>query len=255
MRPTYEDVVILVIAHPDDESMFFFPTLARLSAERPVHILCLSDGGYDGCGPARDRAAEPWLVRGPPPPLQVRRREMYSAAMRFGATASVVEDPRLQDGGEWDACVVAEVARRGIEASFAVRGSCRRCVVTFDERGASGHKNHASTSRGLVLLRLASESQADSLFGTRFFELESAPFTSRFLGMLAVPVGLVRSRVDPQPSVLYANLDVITAFCALAVHETQFVWFRKLFLVFSSYTFLNRLIEIQRPIMPIHSLR
>ena len=46
-----------------------------------------------------------------PPPLQVRRREMYSAAMRFGATASVVEDPRLQDGGEWDACVVAEVAR------------------------------------------------------------------------------------------------------------------------------------------------
>lgn len=180
---------------------------------------------------------------------------MYSAAMRFGATASVVEDPRLQDGGEWDACVVAEVARRGIEASFAVRGSCRRCVVTFDERGASGHKNHASTSRGLVLLRLASESQADSLFGTRFFELESAPFTSRFLGMLAVPVGLVRSRVDPQPSVLYANLDVITAFCALAVHETQFVWFRKLFLVFSSYTFLNRLIEIQRPIMPIHSLR
>ena len=191
----------------------------------------------------------------PPPPLQVRRREMYSAAMRFGATASVVEDPRLQDGGEWDACVVAEVARRGIEASFAVRGSCRRCVVTFDERGASGHKNHASTSRGLVLLRLASESQADSLFGTRFFELESAPFTSRFLGMLAVPVGLVRSRVDPQPSVLYANLDVITAFCALAVHETQFVWFRKLFLVFSSYTFLNRLIEIQRPIMPIHSLR
>lgn len=236
MRPTYEDVVILVIAHPDDESMFFFPTLARLSAERPVHILCLSDGGYDGLGP-------------------VRRREMYSAAMRFGATASVVEDPRLQDGGEWDACVVAEVARRGIEASFAVRGSCRRCVVTFDERGASGHKNHASTSRGLVLLRLASESQADSLFGTHFFELESAPFTSRFLGMLAVPVGLVRSRVDPQPSVLYANLDVITAFRALAVHETQFVWFRKLFLVFSSYTFLNRLIEIQRPIMPIHSLR
>ena len=43
-RPS-QDRVLLVIAHPDDESMFFAPTVLGLRAQRiPVFILCLSTG-------------------------------------------------------------------------------------------------------------------------------------------------------------------------------------------------------------------
>lgn len=40
-----EDHVLLVIAHPDDETMFFAPTLLWLqSSNVPVSVLCLSTG-------------------------------------------------------------------------------------------------------------------------------------------------------------------------------------------------------------------
>lgn len=40
------DRVLLVVAHPDDESMFFAPLLLSLRrAEVPVFVLCLSTGG------------------------------------------------------------------------------------------------------------------------------------------------------------------------------------------------------------------
>jgi N-acetylglucosaminylphosphatidylinositol deacetylase len=40
--------VLLVTAHPDDESMFFAPTLAHvLQRGAEVHILCLSTGACE----------------------------------------------------------------------------------------------------------------------------------------------------------------------------------------------------------------
>ena len=44
----------LVIAHPDDESMFFVPALAHLRGRGlAVHVLCLSTGNADGLGERR----------------------------------------------------------------------------------------------------------------------------------------------------------------------------------------------------------
>ena len=46
--------VLLVTSHPDDESMFFGPTIQaakRMGAQ--VHILCLSAGNADGLGEVR----------------------------------------------------------------------------------------------------------------------------------------------------------------------------------------------------------
>ena len=39
--------VLLIIAHPDDETMFFSPTIQSLSKQGDVSILCLSQG-YHG---------------------------------------------------------------------------------------------------------------------------------------------------------------------------------------------------------------
>lgn len=50
--------VCLLIAHPDDEAMFFSPTvlaLTRPGAGNHVRILCLSTGDADGLGETRRR--------------------------------------------------------------------------------------------------------------------------------------------------------------------------------------------------------
>jgi N-acetylglucosaminylphosphatidylinositol deacetylase len=47
------DAALFVISHPDDEAMFFFPTLAALSKRCDVTVLSLSNGGADGLGRTR----------------------------------------------------------------------------------------------------------------------------------------------------------------------------------------------------------
>ncbi len=50
--------ICLLIAHPDDEAMFFAPTvlaLARPETGNHVKILCLSSGNADGLGETRKR--------------------------------------------------------------------------------------------------------------------------------------------------------------------------------------------------------
>jgi len=48
-----DERVLLLTAHPDDESMFFAPTIQALTFDRVVHSLCLSTGDADGLGDIR----------------------------------------------------------------------------------------------------------------------------------------------------------------------------------------------------------
>ncbi len=60
--------ICLLIAHPDDEAMFFAPTvlaLTRPETGNHVKILCLSTGNADGLG-------------------ETRRRELVKSAMLLG---------------------------------------------------------------------------------------------------------------------------------------------------------------------------
>ena len=96
----------------------------------------------------------------------------------------------------------------------------------------------------------------------RFYALETAPHYRRYIGALDVPCAAVRACFDPRPcgpgvleapvdgvilthrSVLVASLDVRGCYAALAAHASQLVWFRRLFVVFSAYTYANRLVAI-----------
>lgn len=47
--PATSKVVLLVVAHPDDETLFFGPTFATLRARGVMpHVLCMSTGNFDG---------------------------------------------------------------------------------------------------------------------------------------------------------------------------------------------------------------
>ena len=45
--------LLLVIAHPDDEAMFFSPLLLSYHSKKSIFILCLSNGNYEGHGEIR----------------------------------------------------------------------------------------------------------------------------------------------------------------------------------------------------------
>jgi N-acetylglucosaminylphosphatidylinositol deacetylase len=40
--------ILFVTAHPDDESMFFLPTILDLKYKFKINLLCLSNGDFDG---------------------------------------------------------------------------------------------------------------------------------------------------------------------------------------------------------------
>ena len=94
--------VLLVTSHPDDESMFFGPTIQaakRMGAQ--VHILCLSTGDADGLG-------------------EVRAKELDSAGAYLGVTSvELVDDSALRDGFDEKWPVEAVAARVDAAASNA----------------------------------------------------------------------------------------------------------------------------------------
>uniref|UniRef100_A0A7S3ZPL6 N-acetylglucosaminylphosphatidylinositol deacetylase n=1 Tax=Pelagomonas calceolata TaxID=35677 RepID=A0A7S3ZPL6_9STRA len=155
--------IILIIAHPDDEAMFFYPTISR--AKR-LHIICLSNGGYDGLG-------------------EQREKELQRAARRLGASATCVNNAALQDGPHaWDPSVVAANVGPWLHAGAV--------VVTFDRYGASGHANHVAVYHGV---RRLAQTRRDC----RFYALETAPHYRRYIGAFDVLCAAVRARFDPRP--------------------------------------------------------
>lgn len=94
--------ILLVIAHPDDEVMFFTPLLKYLqNTNTIVSILCLSDGNFEGIG-------------------NIRSLELIKCAAMFSIAAKdvhIVNHDQLQDGmkNDWPEPVVAEIVQQYIQ--------------------------------------------------------------------------------------------------------------------------------------------
>ncbi|XP_065027789.1 probable N-acetylglucosaminyl-phosphatidylinositol de-N-acetylase isoform X3 [Musa acuminata AAA Group] len=122
--------VLLVIAHPDDESMFFAPTILFLNSEgHNIHILCISTGNAEGVG-------------------NNRKVEIYRACAILKIPlqqVKVLDHPCLQDGFEntWD----HELLARLIEDEIKVWDI--DSLITFDDFGVSGHPNHRDVHHGI----------------------------------------------------------------------------------------------------------
>jgi N-acetylglucosaminylphosphatidylinositol deacetylase len=111
---------LLITAHPDDEAMFFTPTILSLIDQGYiVHLLCLSTGAYP---------IEPHSFQSTPLTIQssrqshrpflfpslagnadglgsVRKQELRQACTILGIhkqNITIVDDPRLQDGMHTD---------------------------------------------------------------------------------------------------------------------------------------------------------
>ncbi|KAG6530215.1 hypothetical protein ZIOFF_012438 [Zingiber officinale] len=93
--------VLLVIAHPDDESMFFTPTILFLKyGGHNIHILCMSTGNADGVG-------------------NTRKDEIYRACSILKVPlqqVKVLDHPGLQDGFNetWDLGLLAKLIQNEV---------------------------------------------------------------------------------------------------------------------------------------------
>jgi len=220
------DRVALVVAHPDDEAMFFWPTLLQLRrAGVPLCVLCLSTGNADGLG-------------------EVRKLEMQRSCARLGISEDnlvVVDVEELQDGfHSWPEEVVSA------QVLDFVRARPTRLVLTFDVRGVSGHPNHISTSIGVrrAAARAAVGGGGEACCCFKVLMLETVPLPQKYLGLVSL---WSAPCADTAEVTVAASASVgtgpLACLPALAVHWSQFVWYRVLFTTFSRYAYLNTYVQ------------
>uniref|UniRef100_A0A7S3CNW0 N-acetylglucosaminylphosphatidylinositol deacetylase n=1 Tax=Strombidium rassoulzadegani TaxID=1082188 RepID=A0A7S3CNW0_9SPIT len=210
---------LFVLAHPDDECMFFTPTIHGMQQSSNLYILILCNGGWDGLG-------------------KVRELEMEQSAKYQGfVDVKVIDDPRLKDNpganGEspleiWDVDVVVEQIHKHIKALNAEKGKEIGTIVTFDHLGVSMHTNHIATHYGCLKYY-----QSDAYSGD-MYTLETIPMFRKYDFFL----DNFLARLDQVNYFLHSPFQAATA---LAIHHSQFVWYRKLFMGFSRYVYYNGL--------------
>jgi N-acetylglucosaminylphosphatidylinositol deacetylase len=259
---------LVVVAHPDDESMFFVPLILFLIKHQvSVHVLCLSTGNYDGLG-------------------KIRQKEMVSACRSLGVPegqCTVLDDEaHFADGPKrrWDPEEVYKAVEDHIDDISGRSGSAMDGIFTFDQYGVSGHINHISVHSG-VRLYLVRHPRTVGYF------LESTNILRKYWGIIDVAVSYLLAVLSPQTSsrapassrtdstgstlsgasssssflattsstsqpttspalqsklpstLVVTNFNYGINYTAMKKHASQFVWFRRLFVLLSSYSVVN----------------
>lgn len=222
---TERRAALVLTAHPDDESYFFAPTvqaLKRSGAE--VHLVCLSDGAAGGDG-------------------ETRKAELLKVKELFGLEGlCIVDTDDLRDGMEtqWPAKTVMAVLdayTEGAPVKFDY-------VVTFDGRGVSGHVNHIATYEGTrQWIEEKKNGPGASSDLPQVWALESTNLVRKLSGALDFAMSYLETLTSSR-RVFVPSPSLRQVIAAVRLHKSQFVWYRKLFLAFSRYTFMNTLRRI-----------
>lgn len=218
---------LFVFSHPDDETMFFTPTIRiLLESGVRVRLLCLSVGLQA-------------------PGLRPRPLELVDAARILGVQSDdveIVDLPVLQDGMRtfWHESAVAASVAQSLSRNPA------DIVVTFDKEGVSGHLNHKCTHAGVLLFAARTGSPP-------CYELETVPVLRKFSAVLDVVTSWLLHLCSAGPRTVGASpMFVFLAYPGLGFvhsammrgHSSQYVWFRWLYVAFSRYAFVNTLKRI-----------
>ncbi len=219
--------ILLVIAHPDDETIFFSPLLILLRhLKYRTHILCLSNGNFDGLG-------------------GIREKELIDSAATFGIEETdvrIINNPLLQDNlyNYWPSFEVAK------EIEKYMKEICPISVFTFDNYGVSGHKNHISTYYGA---KIVYNKLKDTDRYIPFYELESVSLIRRFSGindlfftfyaalfLLFLQIFNVKKYSENNVVCSLNNLSVIYA---MNYHKSQLSIIMRIHILLSRYSYVN----------------
>lgn len=191
---------LLVIAHPDDECLFFSPIL--LSLRSSISILCLSNGN-------NHRSEE--FIRS----CQQLHIKQYK----------IIDDQiHLKDSQKvfWSSDAILGHVKQAIDRWQI------STIISFDSYGISGHKNHSSIY--YALLKLSDETSRL----VHFLSLQSIPIYRKYLTLFELFRLNSKERVFILP-----REHLLTPHRAMFEHRSQLVWFRYLYVLFSRYIFIN----------------
>ncbi|KAF8601571.1 LmbE-like protein [Ceratobasidium sp. AG-I] len=213
--------ILLLTAHPDDECMFFAPSvLALREIGKEVRGLCLSVGNADGLGLTR----------------QAELARSYGVLGVEENKVKVLDHPELQDSitQAWNTSLVAQIVREYVEEHGIAS------IITFDQRGISSHPNHISLFHGA---QLAQRTYASSQSPPSIWVLHTTGVLAKYTGYLGA---IYRSDKASKGVVVYASgvREYVTALRAMKEHWSQLVWFRWLYVGWSRYMWVNELREV-----------
>ncbi|XP_016332479.1 N-acetylglucosaminyl-phosphatidylinositol de-N-acetylase-like [Sinocyclocheilus anshuiensis] len=208
-----ETRALLVTAHPDDECMFFAPTVLKLvESQAAVYLLCLSTGNYNSQG------------------LQ-RKRELLESCAVLGIPSDHVtiidykelpDDPAVQ----WSTALISSLILKHI------RNYSISVVLTFDGSGVSGHANHIAIY--MTLRHLASAGRLPE--GCQIFSLHSISLLRKYVSVLELPVSWL---LPSDFCCIIGWEEYKRATKAMLCHRSQLLWFRRLYILFSRYMLVN----------------
>ena len=205
--------ICILIAHPDDECMFFGPIIRQLSKfSNKFYVLCMTTGDFYGKGNARIHE------------LKLSCQNLIGDINLIDL--KVVNEAKLPDHPkfEWDRNLCAKIIRNYICSNSI------DVLITFDSRGVSSHLNHCFLHAIVKSLDLNEQIQ--------LYCLETVSLARKYIFLL-----------DLLPTLFYWNnliainspRDYCQCFKSMMNHRSQLVWFRWLYIITSRYMVINSL--------------
>ncbi|CCD27222.1 N-acetylglucosaminylphosphatidylinositol deacetylase NDAI_0K00330 [Naumovozyma dairenensis CBS 421] len=243
----------LVIAHPDDELMFFAPTLLQLNrflpTSIPFNIICFSDGDAEGLG-------------------YLRRKELHdsinlllSSSNNRKINISILD---FIDGMDqvWDGKQLLSSLQN--ELLVNVPPSIKNNILlTFDANGISNHPNHIACNKAvhdlisydggkdkemnIIGLMLSSKSDEYNIVMNLL-----SKYTFFVIDLVKVYWNLATGTFNTIPNSASLELSFINTYSQyilsyasmLNTHKSQMVWFRYGWWWFSRFVFSNDLLVV-----------
>ena len=210
----YVKKLMVVTAHPDDEVMFFAPSifsLVEMYGKENIYLLCFSNGNYYGEG-------------------KTREKEMVSCCRQLGISPgnmAILNDERFPDhpAKTWnknDLCTIIEQCGEKFGADT---------VLSFDKYGVSGHNNHKDVHQSVVALKQLTRLILSDVSIFRKYSSIFDVFFTVFMNYFSVDSSVL----------VFLNLpwDVLRSYMAMHCHKSQLTWYRKLYFLYSRYLLVN----------------
>lgn len=199
--------ICFVIAHPDDEVMFFFPSLKLVfnkKKKEEIYMLCLSNGNNYGEGLKREK-------------------EFFNVWSYVGGdkkNSKILNIADFQDGFHfWDEKKVFDIVK-----DFCIEHKIET-IITFDAYGISKHPNHISIYRGVKLLRQWNKELL-------IFTLISTNIIRKYMSVYSC-LFLMREKF------IVTHFGTRQLLVAMYLYRSQFEYYRVLFCLFSQYAYYN----------------
>ena len=210
--------VCIIVAHPDDEVMFFGPIIRYMSSFKTnrMHVLCLTTGNYYGLG--RTRTIE----------MKESCHHLIQSGFKWNIfeDLEIIDEPTLPDHptAAWNKELCSKIISNYIGRKKI------DILISFDEHGISSHPNHCVLNE--LLVRIKENSEFSSL---KFFKLKTVNLFRKYMFLFdLIPTFMADIFLKDRKNsltVVSSYHDFVITIKSMMKHRSQLVWFRWLYIL------------------------